>query len=90
MNTFEMFNEIDLATGLYHWLQDNWENKKDPLYLAFKALTTPGIYKPTVHERSFENINDDARYIYDLLTYDNYEMVLYKVTGFMPNEYACG
>jgi hypothetical protein len=89
MNNFECFNEIDLACALYHWLKDNYETNGDPLYRAFKTLGAPGSYGLNSYDKIFENIGDDAKYVYDMLTYDNYEILLYRVTGFMPDEYAC-
>jgi hypothetical protein len=89
MNIFEHFNEIDLVCALYHWTKDNYETKDDATYRAYKALAAPGSYGLTAYEKSFENISDDARYVYDTLTDNNYELLLYRVTGFMPDEYAC-
>lgn len=89
MNNFEHFNETDLTCALYHWLKDNYETKNDPIYKAFRTVAAPGSYGLNAYEKTFENISDDAKYVYDLLTFDNYEILLYRVTGFMPDEYAC-
>jgi hypothetical protein len=79
---FKEFSEFDLASALYHWLQHNWVSQTDPLYGAFCVLTEPGMYRPSRSEEFFENIEDDAKLVYDMLTRDNYEDALNKVVSY--------
>lgn len=81
-NVFSEFDTFDLALGLYHWLQHNWEGQSDSLYEAFSMLTEPGIYKPSLSEEYFKNIDDSARNVYELLTRDNYEDALDLVLNY--------
>jgi hypothetical protein len=84
MDTFEEYNEFDLALGLYHWLQHNWHGQSDPLYAAFCELTRPGMYRPSRSDELFENIDDSAKEVYGQLTLKNYESVLGGVLNYKP------
>ena len=80
---FNDYNEFDIALALYHWLQHSWNSQTDPLYDAFCVLTEPGMYKPSRSDELFENLDSEALDIYNLLSRDNCEYALNKVTGYV-------
>lgn len=83
------FNEcdpFDLALALYHWLQHNWDGQTDQLYEDFCRLTAPGMFKPGPCSEYFENIDDNARAIYDELIRKNYENALSLVINYKSED----
>ena len=79
---FSEYDPFDLALGLYHWLQHNWNGQTDPLYAAFCQLTSPGMFRPARSQELFENIDDMALEVYETLTPDNYHEALDLVLNY--------
>ena len=79
---FSHFDSFELSSGLYFWLQHNWESQTDPLYQAFCVLTEPGMYCPSRRAEHFGNIEPGAQEVYDLLTIENYELVLSEIINY--------
>lgn len=73
---FNEFNTFDIALGLYHWLQHNWTSQSDPLYEAFCVLTSEGMFIPSHSGEYFENLDGEAKIVYDMLTIQNYEQAM--------------
>lgn len=73
---------FDVANALYHFLQHNWQGQTDPLYRDFCILTHPGMYKPGHSEEFFENISEESKIIYDMLTEKNYTDALNIVLNY--------
>lgn len=83
---FNEYDEFDLALALYHWLRHNWQGQADALYSDFCRLTEPGMFNPGMAAEYFENIGDEAEYIYGELTIDNYGVALKRVLNYEPSD----
>ena len=83
---FNDYDEFDIAEALYFWLQHNWNGQSDPLYEAFCVLTEPGMYSPSHSKELFDNIEDTALEVYEMLTIDNYREGLDKVLNYTPQD----
>lgn len=81
-NEFNDFDEFDLASGLYFWLQHNWQGHNDALYEAFGELTSPGMYRPSRSQENFEDIDSTAYEVYELLDRSNYRDALNRVLNY--------
>jgi hypothetical protein len=83
----ELYDEFDVAIALDHWLQHNWNGINDPLYAAHCELTAPGMYRPAMGE-TFDDIESNAREVYDMLTVDNYREALDRVLNYRDSDTA--
>jgi hypothetical protein len=63
-------------------LQHNWDGQGDPKYQAWNELTGPGMFKPAMSQEYFDNIDDAAKEVYDLLSDDNYLDALNMVLNY--------
>lgn len=79
---FKEYDSFDVALALYHWLQHNWDGQVDPLYQAFCELTEPGMFRPARSQEYFDNIDDDAKEVYEMLTPENYKDALNQVFNY--------
>jgi len=86
-SVFSEYDIFDVANGLYHWLQHNWQGMDD-LYEAFCELTAPGAYRPSRSEESYDNASEEALSVYNELTLDNYREVLDLVLNYESEEKA--
>ena len=84
-SVFQEFDSFDIALGLYHYLQHNWEGMDDK-YQAFCQLTAPGMYRPARSEEYFDNIEGDALQVYDALTDGNYSEALGIVLNYKSED----
>ncbi len=83
---FDEFDEFDLALGLYHFLQHNWNGQTDPLYEAYCKLTAPGMFKAGMSDEYFERIDETAKMVYEMLTEDNYKQALDRVLNYVSSD----
>lgn len=83
---FKEYDEFDLAIALYHWLQHNWLSQNDELYADFCILTKPDMLQVSGSLEFFDNINENASEIYNMLTRDNYKEALEKVLNYKSKE----
>ena len=81
---FKEYDTFDVALALYHWLQHNWSGQTDKLYRDFCILTAPRMFKPGISDQYFDNISEDVKEIYDILSEENYSDALDVVLNYEP------